>query len=573
MQEQRPTIDFVWNLYNAVLWNIFKKNEMGDVMLPFIVLRRMDCMLESTKKAVREAYLQFGDKVATENLAPILKKAAGGLSYYNTSPYDLKSLTQDAQNIEINFRSYINGFSAEVSEILENFQVDKIIAKLVRNGVLYKLVEAMSSIDLHANAVSNHNMGYIFEEIIRIANEQSNETAGEHFTPREVIKLMAHIVFATETESLKQPGIIRTIYDCACGTGGMLTIAKNHILEHINPGASIGIFGQEINEQSFAIAKSDLLITGENPDNIRHGNTFTEDKFPGRQFNYLFANPPYGVSWKKDEREVKSEALTPGGRFDAGLPASSDGQLLFIQHMVSKMDRKGARAAVVTNGSPLFSGSAGGGESEIRKWVISSDLLDCIIALPGELFYNTGIPTYIWLLDNNKAPHRRGKVQLIDGSGFWKPMKKSLGNKRRRISEENIAQMEDLYTAFEAGAHCKIFDNEAFGYFKVTVEQPELDSKGKVKRDKDGKLKADSKKRDTEYIPLTADIEDYFAGEIRPHVPDGWIDRSKTKIGYEVNFTKYFYQYRKPESAAELKADIVKLEKDIAGKLAKLLAD
>jgi len=578
--DPRPPIDFVWNIYNDVLWNVFRKNEMGDVMLPFVVLRRIDCMLEATKSAVRGEYLNFKDKVAPEALTLILRKATGGLRYYNTSQYDLKGLTHEPAAIDLNFRAYLQGFSPEVTEILDNFELDKVVARLARNGILYKTCEAFAAVDLHLDAVSNHAMGYIYEEIIRIANEQNNATAGEHFTPREVIRLMARVVFATEGQELDQPGIIRTIYDCACGTGGMLSIAKDHVLHAINADATINLFGQEINEQSTAIAKSDLLITGENPDNIRHGNTFTEDRFPERTFNYLFANPPYGVSWKKDEPAVRSEALAASSRFPAGLPATSDGQLLFIQHMVHKMEPPkngvglggGARAAIVTNGSPLFTGDAGSGESEVRRWLIQNDLLSCIIALPGELFYNTGIPTYIWLLTNRKEPHRAGLVQLINATGLWAPMKKSLGNKRRLIKPEHMDEIVRIYEEFDdRDERCRVFPNDHFGYWKVTVESPELDAEGNAVMKRGVKV-ADAKKRDVEYIPLEEDIETYFAREVAPHAPGAWIDKSKTKIGYEINFTKYFYRYTPPPAAAALQREILEMEDDIAASLKNLFA-
>ncbi len=572
MTDKRPEIDFIFRITNDVLWNTFRKNEIGDVMLPFMVLRRLDCMLEPSKKKVRESFLKFKDQVKPDKLPPILKKAAGDLSYYNVSQYDLRSLTQDPQNIEINFRDYLIGFSDNVTDIIENFQFDKVIARLVKNHLLFQMITAISEVDLHNDKVSNHDMGYIFEELIRISNEQSNETAGEHFTPREVIRMMANIIFSTEEKELKQPGIIRTIYDLACGTGGMLTISKNYIHEKINPKAEINIYGQEINEQSYAVAKSDLLITGENPDNIQHGNSFSEDKFPDRKFNYMLANPPYGVSWKKDEAYIKNEALNPSGRFTAGLPRSSDGQLLFIQHMISKMDPKGSRIAIVTNGSPLFTGDAGSGESEIRKWIISNDWLDAIIALPGEIFYNTGIFTYIWIITNKKEKHRRGKVHLINAVNFFKPMKKSLNNKRKYISDEQIAEIKTIYTKFEEGETSKIFANDDFGYYSVTVEQP-LMEKGKPVKDKDGKLKPDSRKRDRETIPLNEDIREYFDREVKPHVPEAWIDFDKTRIGYEINFTKYFYQYKGLRPSAEIKKEIVQLEKATDGLLKEILED
>ncbi|WP_299826008.1 class I SAM-dependent DNA methyltransferase [uncultured Pontibacter sp.] len=572
MADKRPTIDFIFRITNDVLWNTFKKNEIGDVMLPFVVLRRLDCILEPQKQAVRDAYLNFKDKVQPDKLGPILERAAGGLKYYNTSPYDLRALTQDAQNVEINFRAYINGFSPNVTEIMEHYQLDKVVARLVKNNLLYEMVAAIAKVDLHTSAVSNHDMGYVFEELIRISNEQSNQTAGEHFTPREVIRLMASVIFSTEKEELKQTGVIRTIYDLACGTGGMLTLSKHYVHEHINKDASLNIFGQEINEQSYAIAKSDLLITGENPDNIRHGNSFSNDRFPDRKFNYMLANPPYGVSWKKDEIFIKHEALNPMGRFNAGLPRTSDGQFLFIQHMISKMDPQGSRIGIVTNGSPLFTGDAGSGESEIRKWIISNDWLDAIIALPSDIFYNTGIYTYIWVVTNKKQPHRKGKVQLINATDLYVPMKKSLNFKRKRISDDQIKEITRLYEAFEEGPQVKIFDNESFGYFQVTIEQP-VRKNGKVVLDKNGEPKADSKKRDTENIPLNENIEEYFVREVKPHVPDAWIDFSKTRIGYEINFTKYFYQYQKPDDSAKLKVEIQKLEESIVGLLEEILND
>jgi type I restriction enzyme M protein len=587
MSDARPTIEFIFRITNDVLWNTFKKNEIGDVMLPFVVLRRLDCMLEGKKKEVRESYLKFKDSVREDKLTPILEKAAG-FKFFNTSQYDLKNLTQDPQNIQINFNAYINGFSENVRDILENYQLDKILARLVKNNLLYQMVNAISEVDLHLTAVKNHDMGYVFEELIRISNEQSNETAGEHFTPRDAVRLLARLIFSTEKEELQQPGVIRTIYDLACGTGGMLTISKDYIQKNISDKATINIYGQEINEQSYAIAKSDLLITGENADNIKHGNSFTEDRFLDRKFNYMLANPPYGVSWKKDESFIKNEALNPLGRFSAGLPRTSDGQFLFIQHMVSKMDPKGSRIGIVTNGSPLFTGDAGSGESEIRKWIISNDWLDAIIALPNDIFYNTGIYTYIWIVTNKKQEHRKGKVQLINATDIYLPMKKSLGNKRKRIHDgwegpeeskkyipekDQIAAIEKLYLDYTEGPKCKIYPNEFFGYFQVTVEQPEYDKKKKPILDKNGIPKSDSKKRDTENIPLTENIDSYFEREIKPHVPDAWIDMAKTKIGYEINFTKYFYQYQKPLETAVLKKEIIDLEKSIQGLLNDILKD
>lgn len=570
----KEVVGFIFQITDKVLWNTFRKNEIGDVLLPFVVIRRLDCILDPVNGKVRAAYENFKDKVSEEKLDPILRKAAGGLQFYNTSKHTLETLKENPKTVEIDFNNYLNGFNKEVRDIIDNFQFDKVIARLVKNKLLYQMIDAISQVDLHTGKVDNHNMGYIFEELIRISNEQSNETAGEHFTPRDVIELMVKIVFSTEKDMLSQPGIIRTIYDPTLGTGGMINLAKNYVLDDLLADSKtkpeIKTYGQEINEQSYAIAKSEALITGENADNIRHGNTFTEDRFPDKHFHYMFANPPYGVTWSKDAQFIQNESANPAGRFYAGLPGTSDGQLLFLQHMISKMEREGSKIAVVTNGSPLFTGNAGGGESDIRKWIISNDWLDCIIALPKDLFYNTGINTYIWFLDNNKPKHRKGKVQLINANvpedkaagieGFCRPEKRSLGNKRNKIESFHIEKLVELYTKFEEGKYCKIFNNDDFGYYQITVEQPEYDEKGKPVKDKRGNLKPDTKKRDKENIPLSEDIEVYFEKEVLPHVPDAWIDFDKTRIGYEINFTKYFYEYKGLRPSAEIKAEIETLE-------------
>ena len=574
-------VSFIFQITDKVLWNTFRKNEIGDVLLPFVVVRRLDCILAPVNEQVRVAYENFKDKVSEERLSPILRKAAGGLQFYNTSRHTIESLKENPKTIEIDFNNYINGFNKEVRDIIENFQFDKVIARMVKNTLLYQMIDAISQVDLSLEKIDNQNMGYIFEELIRISNEQSNETAGEHFTPRDVIDLMVNIMFSTEKEILSQPGIIRTIYDPALGTGGMINLAKKYILNSLlaeeKNKPEIKTFGQEINEQSYAIAKSEALITGENADNIRHGNTFTEDQFPDKHFHYMLANPPYGVTWSKDATFIKNESANPAGRFYAGLPATSDGQLLFVQHMISKMEREGSKMTVVTNGSPLFTGNAGSGESEIRKWIISNDWLECIIALPKDLFYNTGINTYLWFLNNNKPKHRRGKVQLINANvpedkangvdGFCRPEKKSLGNKRNKIEAFHIEKLVELYTNFEESKYSKIMSNEDFGFYQITVEQPEYDKNGQPVKDKKGNVKPDTKKRDKENIPLNQDIESYFNNEVLPHVPDAWIDFDKTRIGYEINFTKYFYEYKPLRSLEEIRADIMALEQETDGLL------
>jgi type I restriction enzyme M protein len=569
-------VGFIWQITDDVLRDAFKKNEIGDVVLPFVVIRRLDCILDGINENVRSTYHNFKDKVAEDKLDPILRKAAGNLKFYNVSNHTLHSLKDDARNIEINFNNYLNGFNQEVRDILDSFQFDKIIARLIKNKLLYEMIDAICKIDMHTDKIDNHDMGYVFEELIRISNEQSNETAGEHFTPRDVIALMNTIMFSTEKEELSQTGIIRTIFDPACGTGGMVNLGKKYILDTLlanqEKKPTIHTYGQELNEQSYAIAKSEALITGEESNNIKHGNSFSEDQFQGKHFHYMMANPPYGVTWKKDQMFIENESLNPAGRFYAGTPRSSDGQLLFIQHMISKMEREGSRIGVVTNGSPLFTGDAGSGESDIRKWIIENDWLECIVALPKDMFYNTGINTYIWFLTNKKQAHRKGKVQMINALDYCRSNKKSLGNKRNEITDNHIADILKLYTNFETTKDCKIFNNEDFGFYQLTVEQPLYDAKGKVQVDKNKAPKPDSKKRDKENVPLTADIEKYFENEVLPHVPDAWIDFDKTRIGYEINFTKYFYEYKGLRAATEVKKEIVTLENDIATLLNELLS-
>ena len=568
-------VGFIWQITDDVLRDAFKKNEIGDVVLPFVVIRRLDCILDGLNENVRSTYHNFKDKVAEDKLDPILRKAAGGLKFYNVSNHTLHSLKDDARNIEINFNNYLNGFNQEVRDILESFQFDKIVGRLIKNKLLYEMIDAICKIDMHSDKIDNHGMGYVFEELIRISNEQSNETAGEHFTPRDVIALMNTIMFSTEKEELSQPGIIRTIFDPACGTGGMVNLGKKYIFDTLLKDSetkpTIATYGQELNEQSYAIAKSEALITGEEANNVKHGNSFSEDQFQGKRFHYMMANPPYGVTWKKDQNFIENEALNPAGRFYAGTPRSSDGQLLFLQHMISKMEREGSRIGVVTNGSPLFTGDAGSGESDIRKWIIENDWLESIVALPKDMFYNTGINTYIWFLTNKKQKHRKGKVQLINAVDYCRSNKKSLGNKRNEITDNHIAAIEQLYTNFETTKDCKIFNNDDFGFYQLTVEQPLYDAKGKTQLDKNKAPKPDSKKRDKENVPLTADIEKYFEKEVKPHVPDAWIDFDKTRIGYEINFTKYFYEYKGLRAAAEVKTEIVTLENEIASLLNELL--
>ena len=567
----RPNVSFVWNITDTVLRDTFKKSEIGDVILPFVVLRRMDCILEPYNEKVRQQYEQFRDKISLEKLDPLLRKTAGGLKFYNTSNFTLLTLLDDAQNISVNFTNYMAGFNDEVQKIFECFQFDKAVARLERNGLLYKMISAITDLNFSLQVIDNHDMGYFFEELIRIANDQSNEQAGEHFTPRDVIRLMSAILFTPDADELRQPGVIRTIYDPACGTGGMVNVGKRYIMEEIcgdsDVKPSIETYGQELNEQSYAIAKSEALVSGENADNIRLGNSFTEDRFANKRFNYIMANPPYGVTWKKDQDFIIEESQYPDGRFYAGTPRTSDGQLLFVQHMLSKMKTDGSRVGVVTNGSPLFSGGAGSGESNIRKWMIENDWLECIIALPKELFYNTGIATYLWFFTNKKPEQRRGKVQLINAVDFCKTCSKSLGNKRYDILEEHVQQILAIYLDFKEGEYCKIFDNDDFGQYELTIEQPLRDDNGELVL-KRGKKQADSTKRDTEKISLHIDWKRYFQEEVLPHIdPESWVEVSKTRKLYEINFTKYFYKF----ITLELSDDIAKRIKDRETKLATMI--
>lgn len=430
------------------------------------------------------------------------------------------------------------------------------------------LVE-LASLDFSLAKVDNHDMGYIFEELIRIANDQSNEQAGEHFTPRDVIRLMSAILFTPDADELRQNGIIRTIYDPACGTGGMVNVGKRYILEEICADSkakpTIKTYGQELNEQSYAIANSEALVSGEDADNIRLGNTFTEDRFAGKRFNYIMANPPYGVTWRKDQEKIVEESHNPEGRFYAGLPRTSDGQLLFVQHMLSKMKPEGSRVGVVTNGSPLFSGNAGSGESNIRKWIIENDWLECIIALPKDLFYNTGIATYLWFFTNKKSEKRRGKVQLINAVDFCKPCSKSLGNKRNDILDEHVQKALSIYLNFEENEYCKIFHNKDFGQYELTIEQPQRDDDGNLVLNRSGKKQADAAKRDTEKVSLDCDWKKYFQEEVLPHIdPESWVELSKTRKLYEINFTKYFYVFQQQEASADIAARIMHREQNVA---------
>lgn len=554
---------FIWNVCDDVLRGLFKQHEYGDVILPFTILRRLDCVLEPHKDDVYSIYEEYKSKV--DDPTPIILNKIS-TSFYNHSKYDLNRLKSDPQNIAMNLQNYLGGFSENVVEIIENFQIEKPIEKLIKNNRLFLLIDKLTEIDLHPDKISNRDMGLIFEELLRKFSEMSNETSGEHFTARDVVRLLVSLVFTEDKESLQGEGKVRSIYDPCCGTGGMLTISKEYIHEHINNNINLRLLGQELNPQTYAICKSDMLITDEDPNNIRGPlSSLSDDQFVGEKFDYLITNPPFGVSWKSEQEFIESEKENPYGRFTVGTPRSSDGALLFLQHMISKMERKGSRIGIIFNGSPLFTGDAGSGESEIRKWIIEKDWLEGIISLPDQLFFNTGISTYIWVVNNKKSERRQGKVQLIDGSSFFKQMKKSLGNKRKEITDDGRNELLDLYLLFEESEFCKIYPNKFFGYTKVVIEQPSSE------HGKKGNPKPDSKKRDYERVPLLDDIDEYFKREVQPHLTDAWMDRSKDKVGYEINFTKYFYKYKPLRSLDEITQDLIRLDEESDGLMKEIL--
>lgn len=556
---------FIWSVAD-LLRGDYKQSEYGKVILPFTVLRRLDCVLEPTKAAV------LAEKVKREkaglNPEPFLLKKSGQL-FYNTAALDLKKLMGDQDHIGENLRAYLQGFSPPVRDIFERFEFHTQIERLDKARLLYLVTEKFANIDLPPEVVSNAEMGGVFEELIRRFAELSNETAGEHFTPREVIRLMVNLLFIEDDDALSKPGVVRSIYDPAAGTGGMLSIADEHLTGQ-NPDARLVIHGQELNPESYAICKADMLIKGQDIGNIVFGNTLSADGLPGKQFDYMLSNPPFGVEWKKIEKEIRKEAETMGfnGRFGPGLPRVSDGSLLFLLHLVSKMRPAvdgGSRFGIVLNGSPLFTGGAGSGESEIRRYMLENDLVEGIIGLPTDMFYNTGISTYVWIVSNRKPAQRKGKLQLIDASSFWQKKRKSLGSKRKELSAEHIDDITRLFGNFEESTRdgvpiSRIFVNEDFGYRTITVERPERDAESNVVMGTKGKGKGkpvpDANLRDTENVPLREDVETYFRREVLPHAPDGWIDHEKTKVGYEIPFNRHFYVFKPPRPLSDIDAEL-----------------
>ena len=560
MSNHNEISSFIWRVCDDILRDRFKNYEYGDVILPFLVLRRLDCVLEPKKQEVVQLYESIKNEF--NDPSEVINEQVG-MTFSNYSKFDLVKLIEDPNKLRVNIDEYLSGYSTNVREIISFFHLQSVINKLHKNNLLFKLVEIFTQVDLHPNVVDNHTMGRIFEEILRRFSEMSNETSGEHYTPRDIVQLLVSLVFSPDKEKLKQEGKIISVFDPCCGTGGMLSVGKDWLNENTPLNQSnINLFGQEINETTYSICKSDFLITGENPNNIKLGSSLSQDGFPeiDRKFDYMITNPPFGVSWKSEKEYIENESQT-GGRFNVGTPRVSDGSLLFLQHMISKMETQGSRIGVVFNGSPLFTGDSGSGESEIRKWIIENDWLECIVSLPDQLFFNTGISTYIWIVSNKKKPQRKGKVQLINGSSFYKSMKKSLGSKRKYIDDTQREEILQTYEKFEENEYSKIFDNEFFGHTKITIEQPKVEN-GEIVRDKKGSPKPDSKLRDYERVPLSEDIEQYFSREVEPHLPNSWIDFDKSKEGYEINFTKYFYKYKPLRSSEDITRDLLELDKE-----------
>ena len=678
--------NFIWNIADLIR-DHYKRSKYPDVILPFTVLRRLDCVLAPTKEQVLTAYNRFKDDLSPDALDQQLRRAAGFV-FYNTSHYDFQRLLNDQDAIYANTINYLNGFSENMREVIENFKLRNTVETLHQAGLLYQVVQAFAQAALHPDTISNHQMGTIFEELIRRFNEASNENPGEHFTPRDVVRLMVDLLLAGDEDFVKTPGRIVKVYDPCCGTGGMLTIAQQRIRE-ANPTAKVYLYGQEVNPETYAVCKSDLYVKskdGREAEGIKKGSTLSDDQHTGERFHYQITNPPYGKDWRVDKKHVEAEArLGYGGRFGAGTPRISDGQLLFLQHMLSHRFEAGAdhsRVAIIMNGSPLFTGDAGSGESEIRRWILENDWLEAIVALPEQLFYNTGIATYVWILANKKPEHRRGKIQLIDASDLWEPRRKSLGDKRRDISEVHRQQIVQLYLDHAeeepvlslSKEQVKVFPTETFGYRKIRVERPQrwnfratperiarlreerafqnlaqsrkvddeakaaqeaegrrkqeaivamlegmsekvyrdcqkfdaalkaaleeagLDLKASVRsailralserdeeadicRDSKGRPRPDKALREYERVPLSRTVEDYFAQEVRPHLPDAWVDEDYTdeqdggvgRVGYEVNFNRYFYEYEPPRPLEEIEADVRAAQAKIAALLEGLI--
>ncbi len=569
--------NLIWEVATKLV-GVYKPHEYGKVILPMTVLKRFDDILKPTKKKVLEAYEEYKKFEVKEHFLT----EASGYSFYNTSKYDFEKLLADPDNIESNFKNYLNGFSDNVIDILNNFKFENEVRTLIENKLLYVVLEEFNSKKAYMglDEVKTEDMGYIFEELVRKFSESYDEEAGAHFTARDIIYLMTDLLVAEERDVLANENKVKTIYDMAMGTSQMLSCMTDR-LKQLNKNAIIDCYGQELNPETYAIAKADMLIKGGDADNFKQGDTLDDDKFKGYEFDYIISNPPFGIDWKKQKKAIENEvAKGDKGRFPVGTPKISDGQMLFTLNGIAKLKDNG-RMAIIQNGSPLFSGQAGSGESEIRKYIIENDWLEAIIQLPTDLFYNTGISTYIWLINKHKNVIREGKVQLIDASNCYENRRKSIGNKRKDISEECknliLKAYDDFqnkeYSENEKIVESKVFNNNDFGFNRITIESPEIDENGKVVKDKKGNIKADSTKRDFENIPLEENIDEYFQREVLPYNENAWIDKKKTQLGYEISFTRYFYKYVEPEDSDIIEARIIQNENDIMSSLEKLFKE
>jgi len=538
MSNHNEISSFIWNVCDDVLRGLFKQHEYGDVILPFVVLRRLDCVLENKKDDIIKVHQEYKDKF--EDTSKIIQTKLN-LKFSNFSRYDLNRLKNEPNKLSENFYDYLGSFSSNMRDIIQNFGIQKHIDKLDSNDKLYILVEKFTEVDLHPNVVDNHVMGNIFEELLRKFSEMSNETSGEHYTPRDIVRLLVSLVFLSDKDKLSQPNKIVSVYDPCCGTGGMLSIGKNWVQENINPNIEINLFGQELNPQTYSICKSDFLITDEEPDNIKLGSTLTKDQHTGRGFDYMITNPPFGVSWKSEERQILNESTEIGGRFSVGTPRVSDGSLLFLQHLISKMEPQGSRIGIVFNYSPLYSGDIGKGESNIRKFLLEKDLIETIIQLPDQLFFNTPITTFIWILNNKKDEKRKNKIQLINSREYYVLLRKRLNEKRKELDFLNIQKIIDEYMNFEETKSSKIFSHKEFFVGRYKVKGKNLNRYSKY-----------------ENIPLNKNLN-----ETIKDLNIELIDDTPVEIGVEINFEKYFFDYEKPISTRDLLNKLSELESKI----------
>ena len=567
--------NLIWAIADLIR-EYYKPHEYGKVILPMCVIKRFNDVLAPTRQKVWDTY----EKVKHLEVVDGFLETASGYKFYNISPFDFQKLCNDATHIEKNFREYLNGFSDNVQDIIENFEFDREITKLANNGMLFLIIEAFNkpAAYMGADRITAVDMGYIFEDLVRRFSESYDEQAGAHFTSRDIIYLMTDLLISEDKDTMIEEGVAKTVYDMTMGTSQMLTCMTERLLE-LDVEADVKVFGQELNPETFAIAKADMLIRGGNSDNMRQGNTLSDDKFKGYTFDYIISNPPFGIEWKVEKNAVEAEAkLGDLGRFSVGLPKISDGQMLFDLNGIAKLKDDG-RMAIIHNGSSLFTGAAQSGESEIRRYMIENDWLDAIVQLSTDVFYNTGITTYIWLISKNKSKERQGKVQLIDASKMVVSRRKNIGSKRNDITEECREVIVTAYGEFKNktyeldGKFCesKIFNNEDFGFNRIQIDSPSYDEDGKlITKGKKNQPVADASKRDFENVPLTEDIDSYFEREVKPYNPEAWIEKSKTKVGYEIPFTRYFYKYEAPEKAEVIAERITNHEKEIMTSLEKL---